>query len=70
MAELLRVETSDGKYTVILSEEKGLYALRHSEHWRDLTGDKLILALAQEIEGLRKTLRDLEMELEWSVDGG
>ena len=33
----------DGKYTVIFDEKTGkMEALRHGEHWQDLTGNNLI----------------------------
>lgn len=53
MAERLRVNVYDGKYTVIMTDDGGLRALRYGEEWRDLCGDGLVLALAHEIENLR-----------------
>lgn len=41
------------KYTVIHDNGIGLRAERYGEPWRDLTGDGLVLAMAQEIESLR-----------------
>lgn len=52
-AETLRVEIEDGKYTVIQEADGRLLALRYGEQWRDLTGDKLVYALAAEVEKLR-----------------
>ncbi len=51
-----RISVSDNKYTVIHSDGRGLRALRYGDEWRDLTGDGLVLALAQEIEMLREAL--------------
>lgn len=50
----IEVTLEDGKYTVILNKaasEPGrtFYALRYGEHWRDLTGDKLMLAMFNQI---------------------
>lgn len=50
---LLSITLADGKYTVIQYDDGRLCALRYGEPWRDLTGDKLVLALAQEVERLR-----------------
>lgn len=56
----LRVETLDGKYTVQLTNEGRLTALRYNKPWRDILGDGLILTLAQDIETLQARLRELE----------
>ncbi|MCK5610392.1 hypothetical protein KAR91_51440 [Candidatus Pacearchaeota archaeon] len=53
--DVLSVTMYDGKYTVILPTDGGLKALRHGEEWRDLCGDGLVLALAQEVDELRQT---------------
>jgi hypothetical protein len=55
--ELLRVSTSDGKYTVIQHESGGVVSLRYGEPWMHVTGnpgDNLILALAQDLDDARK----------------
>jgi len=46
-----RVEVDGGKYTVLLpdQEDERFEALRVGLPWRDLTGDKLVLALASEL---------------------
>ena len=44
------------KYTLVHDDGVGLHALRYGEQWRDLTGDGLVLAMAQEIEELRNEL--------------
>lgn len=49
----MNISISSGKYTVIQNEDGSVEALLHGEKWRNCTGDKLILALAQEIETLR-----------------
>lgn len=51
---ILEVDISDGKYTVIQDETGAIKALRYGEDWRDCVGDNLILALAQEVERLRE----------------
>jgi hypothetical protein len=51
--EVLRVELEEGKYTVVQFENGAAVALRYGEPWRTLTGDKLVLALAQEVAELR-----------------
>lgn len=55
MRERLKVTVCDGKYTVIQTDD-GLRALRYGQEWRDLTGDGLVLALAQEVDELRDVL--------------
>lgn len=47
------VTVCDGKYRYIFNAD-GAKALRHGEEWRDLTGDGLILALAQDLEEVRE----------------
>lgn len=51
---MTRIELEDGKYVVEHDDGAGLHALRNGQPWRDLTGDNLVLAMAQEIENLRK----------------
>lgn len=48
-----RIELDGGKYTVVHTNGTELRALRHGEPWRDMVGDGLVLAMAQEIEQLR-----------------
>ncbi|BAS11817.1 hypothetical protein AHiyo8_01200 [Arthrobacter sp. Hiyo8] len=50
------VVIENGKYAVTGIETGRLEALRHGEPWRELTGDKLVLGLAQEIQELREQL--------------
>jgi len=41
-----KIELCDGKYTVIYDLEKGIsQCLRYGEPWRELCGDKMVLAL-------------------------
>jgi len=56
--DALNITTLDGKYTVVLSSEGYLRALRYGQPWRDCVGDGLILTLAQDIETLTKRLTD------------
>lgn len=46
------VLVDDGKYEVVIDGED-FYANRHGERWRDLTGDKLVLCLAMELDEAR-----------------
>ena len=61
--DVLSVTVYDGKYTVILPANGGLKALRHGEEWRDLCGDGLVLALAQEVDELRQTNETLTTQI-------
>ena len=60
---ILSVTVYDGKYTVILPANGGLKALRHGKEWRDLCGDGLVLALAQEVDKLRETNETLTTQI-------
>ena len=68
MKDTLRVTVYDGKYTVVMDAGGRMRALRHGEEWRDLTGDGLVLALAQEIEELRDQLRRLHDDHQDAAD--
>lgn len=46
---ILDVSVEGGKYRVIMAAGGRFHALRHGQEWRDLTGDKLIFALAHEL---------------------
>lgn len=50
---LLRVDVEDGKYTVIFLDDGGVSAMRNGQFWRNLNGDNLVLALAQELDKAR-----------------
>lgn len=57
----------NGKYEIILQNhplEFVFKALRHGEEWRDLAGDKLVLALVNRIEELYEELNTLEKACE------
>lgn len=43
-----RIELEGGKYTVCHTNGADFHALRHGAQWRDLTGDGLVLAAAQD----------------------
>lgn len=45
-----------GEYTVVQLADGRVKALRHGRDWRDCVGDNLVLALAQEVAGLRAQL--------------
>ena len=49
----LEITVGDGKYTVVQTPDGQLSVLRNGEPWRDLTGDKLVLCLAQELDAAR-----------------
>lgn len=44
------LKLEDGKYEIRRHDNGSMDALRHGEPWRDLTGDKLIGAMFDEIE--------------------
>jgi len=50
---------SGGKYRVIQEADGRFHALRNGEEWRDLVGDSLVLCMAQRIEALEDTLREI-----------
>ena len=58
MEEVLRITVCDGKYTVIMTKDGNLRALRYGEEWRDLVGDGMVLSLAQEIDDLRQKIKE------------
>ena len=67
----IRVNVDDAKYTVIQDRDGKLTVLRNGVAWRDETGDKLILAMAHEIQELRdrvETLREEAAEKEAGED--
>lgn len=61
----LNVTTSDGKYTVIQDRDGLLFALRHGQSWhgRDMTGDNLVLTLAQDLRAARERIKELEAQI-------
>lgn len=52
-----------GKYEVRHTNGANLVALRHGEPWRELTGDGLILAMAQRIEQLESLFNKPSSEM-------
>ena len=55
------VTVCDGKYTVIYDFDTGQSeCLRYGEPWRDLCGDKIVLALFDTIVELRTKVEQLE----------
>lgn len=55
---LVKVTVYGGKYTFIQNKDGSCEALRYGEKWRDLSGDGLTLALAQEIENLQEKINN------------
>ena len=56
----MKIELQQGKYMYLFDEVIGSStAFRNGKIWRDTTGDKLLLAMAQEIVDLREKL-DIE----------
>ena len=54
MINRLNVSVEGGKYTIQVDEAGRMRCLRYGEAWRDLTGDKMVLALVHEIRQLRE----------------
>lgn len=56
----LDVTLLNGEYRVVANADMtGFRALRHGKEWRDLCGDKLVLALVHEVINLRAQLEAL-----------
>ncbi len=53
------IKLAGEKYTVSHDNGLNFHALRYGEPWRDLTGDGLVLAMAQRIEELEMVMRDV-----------
>ncbi len=61
MSNPTHVTVCDGKYTVIYDFDTGQSeCLRYGEPWRDLCGDKMVLALFDTIIELRTKVEQLE----------
>ena len=58
MEDILRVDLENKKYTVVLTKDHHLKALRYGEEWRDCCGDNLIFYLAQEVQDLRDKIEN------------
>ena len=53
-----RIDLCDGKYSVVFNFETGQSeALRYGERWRDLRGDKMVLAMFNRIVELEEQLK-------------
>lgn len=57
MNKEITISLENGKYTYSFLHNGVQLCYRHGEPWRDLTGDNLVLAMAQKI-------KELEMEVE------
>lgn len=73
--DLIRIDVDDGKYTVVQPEGGQSYILRYGEEW--LGGDNVgfpgancVLAMAYELEELRKLKTAADNVLRHMVDGG
>jgi predicted Ser/Thr protein kinase len=53
-ANLIDVSVESGKYRIVMPQTGPLHAYRHGEEWRDLTGDKMVYALASELQNTRE----------------
>lgn len=58
-----RINLDGGKYAVIHDNGADLRAERYGEPWRSLTGDGLVLALAQRVEELEAALAGMVAQL-------
>lgn len=58
----IEITVGDGKYTVVQTTDGRLVCRRNGEPWRDLTGDKLVLCLAQELDAARAEIRALRRD--------
>ena len=66
---ILDVSVDDGKYRVLWLHGGRIHALRWDEPWRDdLVGDKLVLALAQELQDARGQIERLQVDLSREQD--
>jgi len=64
-----RIDLCDGKYSVIFDFETGRSeALRYGEKWRDLRGDKMVLAMFDRIVELEEQLKTCD-KLRADLDG-
>ena len=49
----MKIELECGKYEVVFEEKTGeLYVNRYGKRWREMPGDKLVLAMMERIEDL------------------
>ena len=54
------LDVTAGEYTVIQDKTGAVKVNRHGTLWKDCTGDGLVMALACEVETLRKQLKELK----------
>ena len=60
-----RLDICDGKYTLIIDTDTGrAECLRYEEKWRDLAGDKMVLALFDELVDARARAEAARAEAE------
>lgn len=64
---ILEVTVGDGKYTIVFGKNGSLKALRYGKEWQDLTGNGMVLALAQEIQNLKDQINLLKSDSDISV---
>lgn len=60
LCDRLEVTIYDGKYTVIQREDGSIVLLRYGQDWPECTADNVHLALAFEVDDLRKKLKEYE----------
>lgn len=66
--ELLRVDVEGGKYTVVMDWDGRLHALRGGKPWMEIgPGSKMIIAMAGELETLRRGFKGAEQLLANSI---
>lgn len=64
----LRVSVEKNKYTIVVSNDGNLRALRYGEPWQDLTGNKMVYCLATELYQARWELAAAEeREARWEA---
>lgn len=63
MSDRIIHKFAEGKYTVIF-EGGQLRAERYGTPWRSMAGDKLVLAMLQEVDDLKAKVTELESLLE------
>lgn len=55
----LRYSLNEGKYELVFNQFTGEFkCLRYGKHWRDLSGDKMVLALMQAVMNLEDAASD------------
>lgn len=65
-----RIDLCDGKYTLIYDLSTGQSeCLRHGEPWRQLVGDKMVLACFDEIVELRQQRDELLSAVKTAAEG-